>query len=178
VSRRAAWSVACSRNPDDLSRFRLYHRKDGRVHKEGDDLMSATRYAIMMLRFAEIVNRAARKRFMHRIASGGWMSPCHRTFARSGRYRLWTQTEHPAAQRDLILANEVCCHEVLGRGSTDAIRSIEAARVHHAHRRGGNRLAAGGTRAAACETAYHRILGRDNAFGPEEMDGRFRTTTA
>jgi hypothetical protein len=31
--------------------FRLYHRKDGRVHKEGDDLMSAT-YAVMMLRFA------------------------------------------------------------------------------------------------------------------------------
>jgi phage terminase large subunit-like protein len=33
--------------------FRLYHRKDGRVHKEGDDLMAATRYAIMMLRFAQ-----------------------------------------------------------------------------------------------------------------------------
>jgi hypothetical protein len=33
--------------------FRLYHRKDGRVHKEGDDLMSATRYAVMMLRYAE-----------------------------------------------------------------------------------------------------------------------------
>jgi hypothetical protein len=32
--------------------FRLYHRKDGRVHKEGDDLMAATRYAIMMLRYA------------------------------------------------------------------------------------------------------------------------------
>ena len=32
--------------------FRLYHRKDGGLVKEGDDLMSATRYAIMMLRFA------------------------------------------------------------------------------------------------------------------------------
>jgi len=32
--------------------FRLYHRKEGRVVKEGDDLMSATRYAIMMLRYA------------------------------------------------------------------------------------------------------------------------------
>jgi phage terminase large subunit-like protein len=32
--------------------FRLYHRKDGKVVKEGDDLMSATRYAIMMLRHA------------------------------------------------------------------------------------------------------------------------------
>ena len=32
--------------------FRLYHRKDGKLVKERDDLMSATRYAIMMLRFA------------------------------------------------------------------------------------------------------------------------------
>ena len=32
--------------------FRLYHRKDGKVHKEGDDLMAATRYAIMSLRLA------------------------------------------------------------------------------------------------------------------------------
>ena len=33
--------------------FRLYHRKDGKVFKEGDDLMSATRYAVMMLRYAQ-----------------------------------------------------------------------------------------------------------------------------
>jgi hypothetical protein len=33
--------------------FRLYHRQDGKIHKEGDDLMSATRYAVMMLRFAK-----------------------------------------------------------------------------------------------------------------------------
>jgi phage terminase large subunit-like protein len=33
--------------------FRLYHRKDGRVVKEIDDLMSATRYAMMMLREAK-----------------------------------------------------------------------------------------------------------------------------
>ena len=32
--------------------FRLYHRKDGKVVKEGDDLMAATRYALMSLRFA------------------------------------------------------------------------------------------------------------------------------
>ena len=32
--------------------FRLYHRKDGKVVKEGDDLMCATRYALMMLRLA------------------------------------------------------------------------------------------------------------------------------
>lgn len=37
---------------DWFEEFRLYHRRDGRVFKEGDDLMSATRYAVMMLRFA------------------------------------------------------------------------------------------------------------------------------
>lgn len=33
--------------------FRLYHRKDGRIVKERDDLMSATRIALMMLRYSE-----------------------------------------------------------------------------------------------------------------------------
>jgi phage terminase large subunit-like protein len=37
---------------DWFEEFRLYHRKDGKVVKEGDDLMSATRYAVMMLRHA------------------------------------------------------------------------------------------------------------------------------
>jgi N-glycosylase/DNA lyase len=32
--------------------FRLYHRKNGRIHKERDDLMDATRYLVMSLRFA------------------------------------------------------------------------------------------------------------------------------
>jgi hypothetical protein len=35
--------------------FRLYHRKDGKVVKEGDDLMCATRYALMSLRHASTV---------------------------------------------------------------------------------------------------------------------------
>lgn len=34
--------------------FRLYHRKDGKVVKLIDDLMAATRYAMMMRRYAEI----------------------------------------------------------------------------------------------------------------------------
>jgi hypothetical protein len=42
-----------------LSEFRLYHREDGKIVKERDDLMSATRYAIMMLRFAETEPRLA-----------------------------------------------------------------------------------------------------------------------
>ena len=36
-----------------LEEFREYHRKDGIIHKVADDLMDATRYAIMSLRFAE-----------------------------------------------------------------------------------------------------------------------------
>jgi hypothetical protein len=39
---------------DWFDEFRVYHRKDGRVVKEGDDLMSATRYAVMMLRHARV----------------------------------------------------------------------------------------------------------------------------
>lgn len=34
--------------------FRMYHRKDGKLVKTGEDLMSATRYAIMMLRKAVV----------------------------------------------------------------------------------------------------------------------------
>lgn len=32
--------------------FRLYHRKDGKIIKEGDDVISAIRYGLMMLRYA------------------------------------------------------------------------------------------------------------------------------
>jgi phage terminase large subunit-like protein len=40
-----------------LEEFRMYHRspKDGRIVKERDDLMSATRYGVMMLRHARVV---------------------------------------------------------------------------------------------------------------------------
>lgn len=37
---------------DWFQEFRLYHRKDGKVVKLKDDLMSATRYAYMMMRYA------------------------------------------------------------------------------------------------------------------------------
>jgi phage terminase large subunit-like protein len=39
---------------DWFEEFRLYHRKDGKIVKLDDDLMSATRYLIMMLRFAKV----------------------------------------------------------------------------------------------------------------------------
>lgn len=35
--------------------FRMYHRKDGKVVKEYDDLLCATRYACMMMRFATYI---------------------------------------------------------------------------------------------------------------------------
>jgi hypothetical protein len=38
---------------DFWEEFRLYHRKDGKLVKEGDDLISAARYAVMMRRFAK-----------------------------------------------------------------------------------------------------------------------------
>ena len=58
---------------DWFDEYRLYHRKDGRVHKEGDDLMSATRYAIMMTRYAktDIPLKPPVAPFRPR---GGWMS--------------------------------------------------------------------------------------------------------
>lgn len=37
-----------------LEERRLYHRKDGKIVKERDDVVSASRYALMMLRFAEV----------------------------------------------------------------------------------------------------------------------------
>lgn len=39
---------------DWFEEFRMYHRKDGKVVKLMDDLLSATRYAIMMRRYARI----------------------------------------------------------------------------------------------------------------------------
>jgi hypothetical protein len=37
---------------DWFEEFRMYHRKDGKIVKLDDDLLSATRYALMMLRHA------------------------------------------------------------------------------------------------------------------------------
>jgi phage terminase large subunit-like protein len=40
--------------PKWFEEFRMYHRKDGKVVKVMDDLLSASRYAMMMKRFAEV----------------------------------------------------------------------------------------------------------------------------
>lgn len=39
---------------DWFEEFRLYHRKDGKLVKENDDAISATRYALMMMRYASV----------------------------------------------------------------------------------------------------------------------------
>lgn len=57
---------------DWFSEFLLYHRKDGKVVKEYDDLMAATRYGIMMLRFAGPV-RPKRANGVGRPTAGAWM---------------------------------------------------------------------------------------------------------
>lgn len=55
---------------DWFEEYRLYHRKDGLIVKQIDDLISATRYAIMMKRYAEVEKgeRPPRSR-----RSGDWM---------------------------------------------------------------------------------------------------------
>ena len=59
---------------DWFDEYRLYHRKDGRVHKEGDDLMSATRYAVMMLRFAAAPTRQLKRIVERPMGAYAWMA--------------------------------------------------------------------------------------------------------
>lgn len=57
--------------------FRMYHRKDGLIVKQRDDLMSATRYAVMMRRFAEVQFKSkpanTGRSFSGRGGSESWM---------------------------------------------------------------------------------------------------------
>lgn len=57
---------------DWFGEFRLYHRKDGRVVKEMDDLLSSTRYGIMMLRFAIVKPGDFDIEYMGSGSSMGW----------------------------------------------------------------------------------------------------------
>jgi phage terminase large subunit-like protein len=52
--RGARWKVFKGQNEAWLEEYRLYHRRaDGRVVAEGDDALSASRYAMMMRRFGQ-----------------------------------------------------------------------------------------------------------------------------
>ena len=64
--------------------FRLYHRKDGKVVKEGDDLMCATRYALMMLRFAQTIRAHHNVRGKFNYPKRGWMKDNLRPGIRCG----------------------------------------------------------------------------------------------
>jgi hypothetical protein len=57
---------------DWFSEFRLYHRKDGRVVKQMDDLLSATRYGVMMLRFAKTKPKPAENRARSYVSPMAW----------------------------------------------------------------------------------------------------------
>lgn len=59
---------------DWFGEFRLYHREAGMIVKEGDDIMSATRYAVMMLRFAKTKPRPPVNVISSFRHEGGWMA--------------------------------------------------------------------------------------------------------
>lgn len=56
---------------DWFDEFRIYRRDKGKIVKERDDLMAATRYAIMMRRFAK--TRVETKTATHQVRTAGWM---------------------------------------------------------------------------------------------------------
>lgn len=57
---------------DWFTEFRLYHRKDGQIVKLNDDRLCASRYAMMMRRFATIDRKRKPKRPSY-SGPGGWM---------------------------------------------------------------------------------------------------------
>lgn len=58
---------------DWFEEFRLYHRKDGLIVKLGDDLMSATRYGVMMRRHAVLQNIVVKSNNAARTGGGTWL---------------------------------------------------------------------------------------------------------
>jgi hypothetical protein len=65
------WKVF-SHLEDWFAEFRLYHRKDGLIVKLNDDRLSASRYAMMMKRFAEVQPKVRAAPDRH-FVQGGWM---------------------------------------------------------------------------------------------------------
>lgn len=58
---------------DWFEEFRLYHRKEGLIVKMNDDLLSATRYGMMMRRFA-VVKAKKRSPVDYGMGMGGWQA--------------------------------------------------------------------------------------------------------
>jgi hypothetical protein len=57
-----------------LEEFRLYHRDNGKIVKEFDDVLSSSRYAMMMLRCAESLASSSYSPPARDFGAGGWMS--------------------------------------------------------------------------------------------------------
>jgi len=57
---------------DWMAEFRMYHRADGKIVKERDDLISASRYGMMMKRYAE-TKPGPRRPVSVPSVRGGWM---------------------------------------------------------------------------------------------------------
>ena len=62
-----------SGSPDWFEEYRLYHRKNGQIVAERDDLLSATRYALMGLRHARTATQP--NRGTGRLRDGGAFNP-------------------------------------------------------------------------------------------------------
>ena len=59
---------------DWFEEFRMYHRKEGLIVKVNDDLLSATRYAMMMRRMAKVLRAKPKTNVdMGSGMGGGWM---------------------------------------------------------------------------------------------------------
>ena len=71
--RTGRFKVAAHLN-DWWEEFRLYHRKEGLVVKERDDLMSATRYGVMMLRFSAVQRAPSSRPLQVNLQPGNWMA--------------------------------------------------------------------------------------------------------
>jgi hypothetical protein len=100
--------------------FRLYHRKDGKVHKEGNDLMSVTRYAVMMLRHArtaEAFSAIASPQGCQRLECDCCATVCCDFIVR------WTYS----TQSELVLERPVRCEE--GAGSCRRMQPIVRSRL-------------------------------------------------
>ncbi len=64
------WKVFSTANAW-FDEVRMYHRKDGKIVKENDDLIDASRYAMMMLNYAKTVDQLGRnRRRRNKVATG------------------------------------------------------------------------------------------------------------
>src|SRR5262245_16193736 len=61
---------------DFFGEYRLYHRVDGKIRTENDDLLCAVRYGCMMLRFAELRDppRISRGHYRGKPGPKSWMA--------------------------------------------------------------------------------------------------------